>query len=95
MGYLSVMFFTPEAKIRKEIERRAYEQAKVLASEAYAKDVAFRSLQASDLHYAIIQDLIQAAKLTGRVTVKLKDGSEIIIESKGDREILNGSGGLF
>ena len=66
-----------------------------MAEQQYHKDVAFRTLQNSDLHYAIIQDLMQAAKLTGLVTIKLKDGTEIKIESKPEREQLNELGGLF
>jgi hypothetical protein len=86
------MWFTKEARIRAEIRRNALK----LAEEQYRKDVAFRSLQSGDLHYAIIQDLMNAAKLTGLVTIKLKDGTEIKIESKPERQQLNEHiGGLF
>jgi hypothetical protein len=80
-----MFMWSKEYKIRAEIKRNALK----LAEEQYRKDVAFRSLQSTDLHYAIIQDLMQAARLTGRVTIKLADGTEIKIESKDDRDDLN------
>ncbi len=86
------MFWTEEAKIKREIRRNALK----LAEEQYRKDVAFRSLRSSDLHYAIIQDIMQAAKFTGLVLIELKDGTKIRIEDKGDRERLKeGVEGLF
>jgi hypothetical protein len=86
---------THEEKIRREIRRKAFAHAKATADEAYAKDVAFRALQASDLHYAIIQDMITAAKLAGSVTIKLRDGAEIRIDSRSDRDQLNEQGGAW
>jgi len=73
------MFFnSEEAKIKRAI----YRKAQAMAHEAYEKDVMFRTLQSTELHYAIIQDLMKAAQLTGTVTIKMKDGTEIKIESK-------------
>lgn len=77
--------FRNEKQIKKDIMKRAI----AMATDAYEKDVLFKSLQASDLHYAIIEDMIKAANMTGKVTIKLKDGSEIVIEGKDDREELN------
>lgn len=74
------MFGSEERKIKKQI----FANAMKMAEDAYKKDVMFRTLQASDLHYAIIQDLMKAAQLTGLVTIKLKDGTEIKIENKSD-----------
>ncbi len=86
------MFWTEEAKIKREIRRNALK----LAEEQYHKDIAFRALKSSDLHYAIIQDLMHAAKFTGLVTIEFKDGTKMRIEDKGDRERLKeGVEGLF
>ena len=73
-----------------KIKQRIRGQALAMANESYKKDVMFRALQSSDLHYAIIQDLMKAAQLTGLVTIKLMDGTEIKIENKENaREQLN------
>jgi len=74
------MSFFEERKIKKQIKDNALR----MAEESYKKDLMFRTLQSSDLHYAIIQDLMKAAQLTGLVTIKLKDGTEIKIENKVD-----------
>ncbi len=74
-----------EQAIKKEIMSRAEK----LATEMYEKEVMFQTLKASDLNYTIIQDLIKAAKLTGKVTIKLKDGTEIVIEGASERDELN------
>jgi hypothetical protein len=86
------MFFDTE---EKKIKRQIIANAMKMAEDAYKKDVMFRTLQASDLHYAIIQDLMKAAALTGKVTIKLKDGTEIVIENKEAREQLNEATQLF
>lgn len=78
---------TEERKIKKAIIANAMK----MADDAYKKDVMFRTLQASDLHYAIIQDLMKAANLTGKVTIELKDGTKIVIENKEARQQLNES----
>jgi hypothetical protein len=79
-----------------KIKARIRKQAMQMAEESYKKDVMFRTLQASDLHYAIIQDLMKAAQLTGLVTITLKDGTTIKIENKEDaRAELNRSEQLF
>ena len=81
------MFFESE---EKKIKRQIMERAKAMAEETYKKDLMFRTLQASDLHYAIIEDLMKSAKLVGEVTIKLKDGTEIKIKSDDQtRENLN------
>lgn len=86
------MFFMSE---EKKIKREIYRKAKAMAEDAYQKEIMFKSLQTSDLHYAIIQDLMKAAQLTGLVTITLKDGSVIKIENKENaREQLN-NGGLY
>jgi hypothetical protein len=82
---------TEERKIKKAIIANALK----MADDAYKKDVMFRTLQASDLHYAIIQDLMKAANLTGKVTIELKDGTKIVIENKEAREQLNELNQLF
>lgn len=69
------LFETEESKIKKEIFKRAMQ----IAEETYRKDVMFKSLETSDLHYAILYDLIKAAQFTGSVTVTLKDGTRIDI----------------
>jgi hypothetical protein len=79
------MFNSEERRIKKQIMDRA----KAMAEETYRKDVMFRSLQASDLHYAIIEDLMKSAKLVGEVVIKLKDGTEIKIKSDDNRQELN------
>jgi len=79
------LFDTEEKKIKRAIYKRAEEMAK----QTYEKDVMFRSLQASDLHYAIIEDLMKAAKLTGEVEIKLKDGSVIKIKNDEARSSLS------
>ena len=83
------MFFKKKLTAEEQIKQNIIDRAMAMAEETYKKDVMFRSLQASDLHYAIIEDLMKAAKLTGVVVIKLKDGTEIKIESKEDREHLN------
>ena len=86
------IFKSEDQKIKKQI----YDKAMAMAEEAYHKEVMFRTLQASDLHYAIIQDLMKAAQLTGLVTITLKDGSVIKIENKEDaRAQLNSSDSVF
>jgi hypothetical protein len=81
-----MFFMSEEKKIKAEI----YKKAMAMAEDAYQKEIMFKSLQASDLHYAIIQDLMKAAQLTGLVTITLKDGSVIKIENKGEaRQQLN------
>ena len=77
------MFFrqTEEQKIKKQI----YSRAMAMAEDSFKKEIMFRTLQASDLHYAIIQDLMKAASLTGSVTITLKDGAVIKIESKEEK----------
>jgi hypothetical protein len=81
------MFFrkTEEQRLKEQIFKRAQE----MAQQTFEKEIAFKSLQASDLNYTIIQDLIKAARLTGLVTIKFKDGTEVKIESKDDRTQLN------
>ena len=73
------MFFNSE---ERKIKKAIMDKAMAMANETYTKDVMFRTLQSSELHYAIIQDLMKAAQLTGTVTIKMKDGTEIKIESK-------------
>jgi len=83
---MSIFRRTEEDRIRKEI----YAKAMKMAEESYHKEIMFRTLQASDLHYAIIQDLMKAASFTGLVTITLKDGTAIKIESKdGPRDRLS------
>jgi len=85
-------FKSEDQKIKAEIYRKAL----AMAEDAYKKEVMFRTLQASDLHYAIIQDLMKAAQLTGLVTITLKDGSVIKIENKEDaRAQLNAGDSLY
>lgn len=79
------MFGKSERQIKRDIMKRAEQ----IATEAYEKEVMFKSLSASDLHYAIISDMIQAANLTGKVVIKMKDGTEIVIEGNKEREELN------
>lgn len=84
------LFNSTEKKLKKQIMDRAI----AMAEQAYQKDFMFRDLQARDLNYAIIKDLMHAAKLTGKVTIKLhgKDGSpsaDVIIENVEQREELN------
>jgi len=67
-----------EQKLKKQI----YERALAMAEDSYKKELMFRSLQASDLHYAIIEDLMKAAKLTGEVIITLKDGATVKIVNK-------------
>ena|SRR5712691_9986754 len=79
-----------EAQIKHDI----YARARAMADQAYQKDVMFRNLQASDLNYAIIKDLMQSAALVGKVTIKMHDlqgkpTAEIVIESTGQRAELN------
>lgn len=74
-----------EQKVKKEIMARAMK----IAEEAYHKEIMFKTLQASDLHYAILYDLMKASHMTGRVVVKMKDGTEILIESAKERDQLN------
>jgi hypothetical protein len=66
-----------EEKIKKAIVDRALE----VAEQTYKKDVMFRTLQESDFTYAIMNDLMKAAKLTGKVTVKFINGTEVVIEN--------------
>ena len=66
-----------EEKIKKAIVDRALE----VAEQTYKKDVMFRTLQESDFTYAIMNDLMKAAKLTGKVTVKFVNGTEVVIEN--------------
>lgn len=73
------MFFNSE---ERKIKKAIFDRAKAMAKESYQKDVMFRTLQASELHYAIIQDLMVAAKYTGSVVVELKDGTKINFVSK-------------
>lgn len=68
---------TEEEKIKEGIVKRALE----LAEQTYRKDVMFRTLQESEFTYAIMTDLMQAAKLTGRVTITFKTGTEVVIEN--------------
>lgn len=68
---------TEEEKIRQGIFQRAHE----LAEQTYKKDVMFRTLQESEFTYAIMQDLMKTAKLTGRVTITFKTGTEVVIEN--------------
>jgi hypothetical protein len=89
---MNSFFNSEEKKIKKQIIANALR----MAEESYKKDVMFRTLQANDLHYAIIQDLMKAAQLTGLVTIKLKDGTEIKIENRQDaRNELNRQGELY
>lgn len=69
------LFDTEEAKIKREIMKRAIK----IAEDTYRKEVMFNSLQANDLHYAIIFDLIKTAQYTGSVSITLKDGTKIEI----------------
>jgi type III secretion system FlhB-like substrate exporter len=71
------IFNSEEKRIKKQIMDRA----KAMAVETYKKDLMFRTLQASDLHYAIIEDLMKSANLVGEVVIKMKDGTEIKIKS--------------
>lgn len=68
---------TEEEKIKDGIVKRALD----LAEQTYKKDVMFRTLQESDFTHAIMQDLMKAAKLTGRVTIKFVNGTEVVIEN--------------
>jgi hypothetical protein len=75
-----IFFNSEERKLKKQI----FDRARAMAEDSYKKEIMFRSLQASDLHYAIIQDLMKAATMTGIVTITLKDGSVIKIENRQD-----------
>jgi hypothetical protein len=89
---MNSFFNSEEKKIKKQIIANALR----MAEDSYKKDVMFRTLQASDLHYAIIQDLMKAAQLTGLVTIKIKDGTEIKIENRQEaRSELNRQGELY
>lgn len=83
------LFNSEEKKIKREILKRAM----AIAEEHYRKDVMFKSLQASDFHYAILFDLMKAAQLTGKVTVEMKDGTKIVIEDdrRGELNRLDGA----
>jgi len=71
------LFKSEEEKIKEGIVKRALE----LAEQTYKKDVMFRTLQESDFTHAIMQDLMKGAKLTGRVTIKFVNGTEVVIEN--------------
>ena len=78
------MFNSDEKKIKAEILKRA----KLIAEENYRKEIMFQAFQASDLHYAILIDLMKVAKINGRVSITFKNGDTVVIEDKGDREEL-------
>ena len=71
------LFKSEEEKIKEGIVKRALE----LAEQTYKKDVMFRTLQESDFTHAIMQDLMKSARLTGRVTIKFVNGTEVVIEN--------------
>ena len=77
MGLFGKKPLSEEEKIKKAIVDRALE----VAEQTYKKDVMFRTLQESDFTYAIMNDLMKAAKLTGKVTVKFINGTEVVIEN--------------
>lgn len=76
MAFLG-LFKSEEEKIKEGIVKRALE----LAEQTYKKDVMFRTLQESDFTHAIMQDLMKSARLTGRVTIKFTNGTEVVIEN--------------
>jgi len=80
-----------ERQIKREIKARAMQ----MASDAYEKEVMFQTLQAGDLNYSIIEDLITAANLTGEVVIKFKDGPEVTIKSKKGRDELNNNSEFY
>ena len=71
------LFKSEEEKIKEGIVKRALD----LAEQTYKKDVMFRTLQESDFTHAIMQDLMKSARLTGRVTIKFVNGTEVVIEN--------------
>jgi hypothetical protein len=77
VGWFGKKPLSEEEKIKKAIVDRALE----VAEQTYKKDVMFRTLQESDFTYAIMNDLMKAAKLTGKVTVKFINGTEVVIEN--------------
>lgn len=80
-----------ERQIKKEIKARAMK----MASDAYEKEVMFTALQAGDLNYAIMEDLIQAANMTGSVVIKWRDGTTATIKGKDERAELNNGTQLY
>lgn len=79
------MEFFREWKVKNEIKRNAMR----MAEEHYKKDVQKRKLEMSDLSFPIIQDLMQAAHFAGKVTLKFRDGTEMVIEPKPERQQLD------
>lgn len=76
-GFGKKKALTEEEKIRQGI----FDRAMQMAEQTYKKDVMFRTLQESDFTYAIMTDMMKAAKLTGRVTIKFINGTEAVIEN--------------
>jgi len=69
------MFNSVERRIRKEI----YARAKITANEAIKKEFLFKALSESNFNYTIMDDLVKAAQLLGKVEVKFKDGTTVTI----------------
>jgi len=69
------LFQKSAKKLQEEKEaaakKRIFDQAYQIAETAYKKEQEYEKLTHSDLNYAIIEDLIKAARLTGTVTIEL------------------------
>lgn len=83
------MFLKKKLSKDDQIKKEIMDRAIIIAEEAYKKEVMFKTLTGSDMHYAIIYDLMKAAQLTGKVTLKFKDGTDIVIENTNPRDELN------
>ena len=86
------MFFKKKDKELDLLKKEIYGKAARLAEESFRKEVEFRELTSTNLNYNIISDLVKAAKLTGKVEIRLKDGSVVTISDTtvvSDRTALN------